>query len=149
MAERTLSLYGGRLHRPDDCSLTLRLPVFRQRAVLVIDDNIDFIQLVTRSLTGTRYTVTGERSPQNAVDAVLRAAPDVVLLDVMMPGLDGWEVLARLRRHPGTAGIPVIICTILPQEELALSLGASGFLRKPVTSEQILSVLDRQAALRG
>ena len=148
-AARIAELYGGGLRcsfDPGPCSAEVLLPAYRRRTLLVIDDNLDFFQLVERSLTGTRFTAINERSPYQAVEAAARHAPDVILLDVMMPGLDGWEVLGRLRRHPATAHIPVIICTILPQEELAVSLGASDFLRKPVTQEQILAALDRQLA---
>lgn len=68
--------------------------------------------------------------------------PRIIVLDVMMPEIDGWEVLGRLRQHPLTSHIPIIICTILAEEELALSLGASGFLRKPVSREAFLGALD-------
>jgi CheY-like chemotaxis protein len=71
----------------------------------------------------------------------------VIILDVMMPDIDGWEILGRLRSHPSTSAIPVVVCTILAQEELALSLGASGFLLKPITRQALLEELDRQAAL--
>jgi CheY-like chemotaxis protein len=63
----------------------------------------------------------------------------------MLPGLDDWEMLGRLREHPQTHGVPVIICTILPQEQLALALGAAAFLRKPVRREQLLAKLDQWA----
>jgi CheY-like chemotaxis protein len=148
IAARIAEYYGGSLRYapgPGPCRVEALLPVFRTRTVLVVDDNIDFHQLVSRSLTGAPYLVTGERDPRLAVETALQTAPDAILLDVMMPGLDGWEVLGRLRRHPRTAHIPVIVCTILPQEELALSLGASGFLRKPVNPEGILSALYRLA----
>jgi CheY-like chemotaxis protein len=65
---------------------------------------------------------------------------------VMMPNVDGWELLGRLRQHPSTADIPVLVCTILPQETLALSLGASAFVRKPITRQVFLSALDHQLA---
>ena len=64
-----------------------------------------------------------------------------------MPQVDGWEVLGRLRQHPLNSHIPTIVCTILAQEELALSLGASAFVRKPVTRQAFLAALDRQIAL--
>jgi CheY-like chemotaxis protein len=67
--------------------------------------------------------------------------PQAILLDVMLPGMDGWETLARLRRHPATERLPVIICTILPEEQLALALGASAFLRKPLAREELLQAL--------
>ncbi len=68
-----------------------------------------------------------------------------------MPNMDGWEVLGRLLRHPTTAHIPVIICSIVPQNELATSLGAAGFIRKPVSQDALLAVLERhsQAAQMG
>jgi CheY-like chemotaxis protein len=64
----------------------------------------------------------------------------------MLPGVDGWEILGRLREHPTTSSVPVIISTILLQEDLALSLGAAGFLRKPFTQTALLAALDQQAA---
>jgi CheY-like chemotaxis protein len=61
----------------------------------------------------------------------------------MLPGIDGWELLGRLREHPQIGTAPIIVCTILPQEEFALTLGAAEFLRKPVSREALLSALDQ------
>jgi len=69
------------------------------------------------------------------------------VLDVMMPGIDGWEVLTRLRAHPTMANTALIVCTVLPQEELALAMGADGFLQKPVTREAFLAMLERHSAI--
>jgi CheY-like chemotaxis protein len=69
------------------------------------------------------------------------------MVDVMMPQVDGWEVLGQLREHPLSSHIPIVVHTILAQEELALSLGASAFLRKPVTRQDFLAALDRLIAL--
>jgi CheY-like chemotaxis protein len=60
---------------------------------------------------------------------------------VMMPGMDGWEVLQRLRNHPDTQHIPVIICSVFNDPELAYALGASSFLSKPVRREDIIKAL--------
>ena len=70
--------------------------------------------------------------------------PDIILLDVMLQDLDGWELLGRFRAHPQLGDRPVIVCTILPQRDLALSLGAAGFLSKPLSQRQLLSALDAQ-----
>ena len=59
-----------------------------------------------------------------------------------MPQTDGWRVLSQLRQHPVTADTPVIVCTILAQQALALSLGANAFLRKPITRQDFLAALD-------
>jgi CheY-like chemotaxis protein len=76
-------------------------------------------------------------------------APRLIVLDVMLPDVDGWELLGRLRAHPGTQDVPVIVHTILPQEQLARALGADAFLRKPVGREALLALLDRTLAQEG
>ena len=115
--------------------------------MLVVDDNADTLQLFARYAVGTRYAVTGTREPGRALQLAEEVRPDIVVLDVMMPELDGWEMLARLREHPSTAQTSVIICTVLPQQPLALALGANPFLQKPVTREAFLAALDLQTEL--
>jgi len=88
----------------------------------------------------------GTRHPSQALSMAQELKPQIIVLDVMMPGVDGWRVLAELRQHPQTGRIPIIVCSILPQEDVALSLGASGFARKPISQERFLSALDRQVA---
>ena len=70
-------------------------------------------------------------------------SPKFIILDVMLPGTDGWELLGRLREYPQTRAVPIIVCTILPQEEFALALGAAGFLQKPVSRNTLLAELAR------
>ena len=70
-------------------------------------------------------------------------SPAIIVLDVMMPEQDGWTLLGQLRVHPQTRDIPVIIYTILAQEELALALGAADFIRKPVSQGAFLQLLAR------
>ena len=85
----------------------------------------------------------GVRDPTQAVKVAEAATPAAILLDVMLPGVDGWELLGRLREHPQMQEVPVIVCTILPQERVALTLGAAAFLRKPVSREALLAALDQ------
>jgi len=125
-------------------SATLTLPALEQWPVLVIDDNADTLQLMERYASGTRYRLVGTRDPEEALALAERIAPQIIVLDVMMPQTDGWRVLGQLRQHPLTSNTPVIVCTILAQEALALSLGASAFVRKPVTRHALLAALDRQ-----
>jgi CheY-like chemotaxis protein len=128
---------------------TLTLPTLGQLLVLVIDDNAGTLQLFQRYTIGTRYRLVGTRDQARAVRLAEKLSPQVILLDVMMPRVDGWEILGRLRHHPATQHIPVVACTILAEEELAISLGASAFMRKPVTQEDFLAVLDRQIERLG
>jgi CheY-like chemotaxis protein len=126
--------------------VTLSLPVLGQLPVLAIDDNAGTLNLLQRYVAGTRYRLIGVRDPEKAVSLAQQAFPQIIVLDVMMPHVDGWEVMGRLRQHPSTSHIPVVVCTILPEEELAFSLGASDFVRKPIMRKAFLAALDRQVA---
>ncbi|MFO7635385.1 MAG: response regulator [Caldilinea sp.] len=126
-------------------NLTLPAPV--QVPVLVIDDNADWLELVQRYASGSRYQIIGAREPATARALAEKVQPSLILLDVMMQNVDGWQVLGELHQEPSTSHIPVVICTILPVEGMALSLGASAFLQKPVSQQQFLSILDQQSRL--
>ena len=119
----------------------LTLPMVSQVAVLAVDDNADALQLVRRYLAGSRYRFIGIRDPALVMETTMQTNPSVILLDVMLPRIDGWELLGRLRSHPRTAHIPVIICTFLAQEPLVKALGAAHYLRKPIMREELLAVL--------
>lgn len=124
----------------------LVLPAAGEIEVLVVDDNPEIIELLTRYAAGTRYRLAGIQEPEEAVEMAIYTKARIVVLDVMMPHVDGWELLGRLRRHPQTAGVPVIILSILAQEELARSLGARALVLKPVTQEKFLGALDEISA---
>lgn len=121
----------------------ITLPVLEQATLLVIDDNSDTQQLLQRYLAGSRYRFVGALNGASGLALAQELLPDGIVLDVMMPEQDGWAILGQLREHPLTRHVPVIICTILPQAELALALGAADFLRKPVNRTQLLATLDR------
>jgi CheY-like chemotaxis protein len=120
---------------------TLALPAVEQLPVMVIDDNLDTLELLQRYASNTRYRLVGTSDPEQALDLVRTHAPQIIVLDVMMPQADGWRVLGRLCQHPLTEHIPVIVCTVLPEERLALSLGACAFVRKPVSRQAFLNAL--------
>jgi CheY-like chemotaxis protein len=126
---------------------TLTLPIQKPVEVLVVDDNADTRRLYELYLKGTNYHFIGAASSEQALALAEKHRPDIVILDVMMPHQDGWEFLGQLREHPDTRGIPIIVSTILPQEHLALALGAAGFLHKPVNRTTLLAALHRQLEL--
>jgi len=151
VARELVELCGGALSVAYDvrrCVAELTLPGLAGVTVLAIDDNADTLQLVRRYAASSRYNIVTAQDATQAVTVAEELQPSVIVLDVMMPRVDGWRLLAQLRQNPRTADIPVIVCTILPQEDLAALLGAAGFLRKPFTREAFLSALDQQAALR-
>lgn len=111
--------------------------------LLVIDDNPDMVQLITRFVSGQGYTVIGAVSVDEGIALAQSQHPNVIVLDIMMPDRDGWDALQVLKNHPATQSVPVLVCTILAQSELALALGAQGFLRKPITRPRLLESLQR------
>lgn len=151
MAQHLIGMCGGQVQidfapeRQNFYTVSMSLPVEAPAAVLVIDDNADTRQLLQRFLTGTRYRFIGAADWQQGLKLAVEQRPSVIMLDVMMPGQDGWAMLGRLREHPTTEQIPVVICTILAQENLALALGAAEFMRKPISRDRLLTMLDRQS----
>ncbi|MHB0875326.1 MAG: response regulator [Anaerolineae bacterium] len=111
--------------------------------LLVIEDNPGAIELYRRYLATGNWHITGLSDPRGAHDLVRSNRPDVVLLDVMMPHVDGWTVLRTLKQHPDTAHVPVIVCSIVEDPALALALGAEAYLAKPVSQAELLTSLHR------
>jgi CheY-like chemotaxis protein len=153
MAQQLIELSGGSLElSPGDelgqpFAVRIVLPSEERVPVLVIDDNADTLRLLERYLSNSRYHFVGTSDPEQALQLAAEWYPQIIVLDVMLPAIDGWELLGRLNEHPQTRKIPIIVCTILPQEQLALSLGAAAFIRKPVKRRSFLSRLDRQLGL--
>lgn len=123
-------------------SVALHMAIYGP-TVLVIDDNEGLVELLGRYLTGQACRVMAAASGQAGLRLAQETVPDAIVLDVMMPGMDGWELLQRLRTHPQTANIPVLICSVFNDPDLAYSLGASLFLPKPVSRDDVLAALDR------
>ncbi|BCX03937.1 MAG: hypothetical protein KatS3mg053_1875 [Candidatus Roseilinea sp.] len=122
--------------------LTLRLNTSSKRCVLMIDDDPDAIRLVGRYLEGSaEFDLVSATSVDEALRVVTSLQPACILLDVMLPQRDGWELLTLLRAHPETARIPIIISSVLHQDELACALGATAVLPKPFTAEELLTTL--------
>ncbi|MDE2638195.1 MAG: response regulator [Chloroflexota bacterium] len=150
VARELIGFSGGSLHHDSDsagdqvCEFRLTLPTDAQITVLAIDDNPDTLQLLQRYTTDTRYRLQCESDPARSLALAQETLPDIILLDVLLQDIDGWELLGRFRAHPQLGDKPVIVCTILPQRDLALSLGAAGFLSKPLSQRQLLAALDAQ-----
>jgi len=146
MTQSMLRHFGGELNAallPDHRLVAeVWLPSATLAPVLVVEDHADTLALLQRYLADTSYSVIAVSDPQQTMALAVQHRPCAVLLDVMMPEMDGWAVLTQLRQDERTARLPILICSILDQSELALSLGAIGFLHKPVTRPALLAALN-------
>ncbi|NMB68653.1 MAG: response regulator [Chloroflexi bacterium] len=120
----------------------LLLPLADQRVILVVDDQLPAINLFKRYLAGDDVTVVGATRADQVLPLARELAPALITLDVMMPQTDGWEILQTLKLDENTHHIPVLICSAWEEPELARSLGAAGFLKKPITQKQLRDALE-------
>jgi CheY-like chemotaxis protein len=124
--------------------LWVKLPALADRLnVLVVDDNMDMVHYYQRSTEGSNYRIVPWEIDLDLFSTIQKVKPDIIVLDVMLPNVDGWELLMQIRANSLTRSIPVIICSVVKEEELALSLGAMCFLSKPVSSEKFVRTLDQ------
>lgn len=118
-------------------------PAADRVTVLVVDDNDDMARFYQDCTIGTRYHIVHIAQGGQLPAAVRSLNPDVVVLDIMLPDIDGWRLLMRLHEDPETRRIPVVICTVIREEGLARALGAAGYIAKPVRPTEFIQVLDQ------
>jgi signal transduction histidine kinase/ActR/RegA family two-component response regulator len=109
--------------------------------VVVIEDDRPSLALFDAYLTGAALDVITARDGQSGLEAVRRSRPNAVLLDIRLPGIDGWAVLKALKADPETSDIPVIVVSIVEERSRGVELGAAAYLVKPVRREELLSAL--------
>ncbi len=112
-------------------------------AVLVVDDDEGVITLLRRYLENEGYQVIGVQQSHTAVETARQLAPylSAITLDVVMPNMDGWQILRELKQDKETKDIPVILCSIVEGLEHGLDLGAAACLQKPVTRDEIVEAI--------
>jgi CheY-like chemotaxis protein len=113
------------------------------RTVVVIDDDRRSVDLLTVHLEAVGLRVVSARDGERGIELIKRLQPATVVLDILLPGLDGWQVLESLKADPVTAPIPVIVVSILDERARGLALGATEYLVKPVSREMVLEALAR------
>ncbi|RKZ64029.1 MAG: hypothetical protein DRR08_01860 [Candidatus Parabeggiatoa sp. nov. 2] len=111
--------------------------------VLVIDDDAGVRDMLQKYLSKLGYQVEIADSGEKGLRLAKKVLPDIITLDVMMPKMDGWEVLSHLKADPQLAHIPVIMLSMIEDKAVGYSLGASDYLIKPITREQLSKVLQK------
>jgi signal transduction histidine kinase/CheY-like chemotaxis protein len=114
--------------------------------ILVVDDDKDIRTVITEILDQSGYEVFTAASGQQGLDLAGQIVPNLIVLDLMMPGMDGWTVLTKLQHKPQLADIPVIILSGASGLEMAISLGAAAVLFKPIDAKQLTAEIAAQLA---
>jgi len=112
---------------------------------LVIEDDPTSGAILVKYLTELGLDSVLHVRGEESVEAVLHERPDVILLDIMLPGESGWVVLTKLKEHPGTRDIPIVVISVVDEPQKSHALGAAAHFTKPVTRAQLADFLQRAA----
>ena len=113
--------------------------------ILIVDDNISELELISHYLREGGYTVINAIGAKEALSKVSEQKPDVIITDVVMPGMSGFELCRRLKTHPETEKVPIVICSSKDQEIdrlWGMKQGADAYLTKPFSKEQLLRAIN-------
>ena len=111
--------------------------------ILVIEDDPSAVRLLREYLEAAGYRIRIAATGEAGIAAVVEARPAAIVLDVLLPGIDGWEVLRRLKADPRVHDVPVVFVTVVEEREVGLALGAVDYLVKPIHREALLACLER------
>ncbi len=146
ISRKLISSLGGKIEIKDESRrwrAEINLPVAEDLPLLVMDDNAGLIELFRRYLAGRGYRVLEAHNAEEAIETGREFELRLIILDIMMPEQDGWEILQRLTLAPETKSVPVMICSVLNEPEIAHTLGAADYLPKPVTQDDLLAKVER------
>jgi signal transduction histidine kinase/CheY-like chemotaxis protein len=117
-----------------------------RRPVLVVEDSAETVLIYEKFLAGAGFQILAARNVHEARDALAVTRPCAVILDIVLQGEDGWELLAELKRRPDTQTIPLVVVTTVDDERKGLALGADAYCVKPIDRQRLLLTLTRLTA---
>jgi DNA-binding response OmpR family regulator len=123
-----------------------------QRTVLIIEDEKLIIVSTQMVLEAAGFRVESATNGEDGIAKAKSQAPDLILLDIMMPGIDGWETLTRLKRDAATAGIPVVIFTAREHSrghQKSAEMGAADYFRKPFEPDELIELVEKHVSQRA
>jgi CheY-like chemotaxis protein len=122
-----------------------------ERTVLIIEDEKLIIVSTQMVLEAAGFRVESATNGEDGIAKARSQCPDLILLDIMMPGIDGWETLTRLKRDPATSGIPVIIFTAREHargHQKSAEMGAADYFRKPFEPDELIELVEKHVGQR-
>lgn len=117
-----------------------------KKRILLVEDNMDMRELVSNGLTALGYEVMVARNGREAVELATAQLPDLLVMDIMLPDMNGLEVTSQIRKNPKTKGIPVLAATarVLPADrEKCLESGCDGYIAKPFRLKELRAAIDK------
>lgn len=116
------------------------------RKKILITDDEENIRLLVRNMLGKDYIVLGASDGREAIDMAHTQQPDLILMDIMMPKMDGYTACSAIKKDPATRAIPVVMVSAIGHElnvKLGQEMGASGYITKPFEPRDLLDAIDR------
>ena len=117
----------------------------KKNRILIVEDEESLLKLESILLSSKGYSVTGVMDGKSALDEISARKPDLVVLDIMLPELDGFEVCKRIKENPETAGIPVVMLTAKKNSQdyaRGMQVGADAYVTKPFKSAQVIELIE-------
>jgi DNA-binding response OmpR family regulator len=118
--------------------------------ILIVDDDPDMVELLRFALTEAGYSACTAATGTEALAEAQRSSPDLVVLDLLLPEMNGFNVCENLRRNPATASVPIIMITVLPGQFprlVGVEAGVNAYVNKPFQTQELVSCVD--GLLRG
>ncbi|MEO5603723.1 MAG: response regulator [Cyclobacteriaceae bacterium] len=116
------------------------------KTALIIEDNLDIRENTTEILELAGYKVVSVTNGREGIQAAVTTTPDIILCDIMMPEVNGYDVIKELKKNPQTAKIPFIYVTASAERKevkLAMDMGADGYVRKPFDVRELMEIIDQ------
>lgn len=128
--------------------IAINFPLMSQNKCLVIDDVLSVRTLIERMLDPYGIQVFGANNPQEALKLAQLMKPNFILLDILMPKVDGWQIIKMFKSKPETSAIPIFICSVLNEPVLSQAMGAAGLIRKPINRLELINTLQKASLIK-